>query len=209
MNIEAGALASGATSLPSTVTGFGASATDGAMSPRNSSRRRTPLSLPPHAQSTGYTPASANTTFKPRIVSSSLSVPSSKNFSISASSASAAISCSAPSSSSTLPASSAGIGFNSGAPPSGFHTSILPLSTSITALKPAPAFTGYCTRQTLLPKLSFSASIARSKLAFSWSHLFTMNTMGFLACSARRKLFCVPTSTPPLHVSRIAAVSTT
>ena len=138
-----GPLGSGATSSPRVLNTLGISSTKGTTLPKNSIRRRTPISLPAHTQNTGNIPLDANPLRIPSRISSSVSASDSKNFSIKVSSCSAAASTNALCISIALSISSAGTSSMVGAPPSGPHEYFFMSSTSITALKPGPVVKGY------------------------------------------------------------------
>ena len=89
---EVGPFASGATGTPRVLCTVGISSTNGTTLPKNSISRRTPISLPAHTQKTGNIPRAANPLRIPSRISSSVSDSDSKNFSIKASSCSAAAS---------------------------------------------------------------------------------------------------------------------
>ena len=149
---------SGATSLPSVFCTFGISDTKGTTLPKNSIKRRTPISLPPQTQNTGNIPLAINPLRMPSRISSSDRESCSKNFSIRFSSFSAAASTNALCISIALSISSAGISSIVGAPPSGFHEYFFINNTSISALKPGPVAIGYWIGTTLEPYASFSCS---------------------------------------------------
>ena len=71
---------SGVTSTPSVVTGRGILSVQGTTLPKNSSVRRTHMSRPAHTQNTGNIPRITRPARIPARISSSLNVPSSKNF---------------------------------------------------------------------------------------------------------------------------------
>ena len=146
---------SAATSSPFVLTGLGISLTNGTTLPRNSIIRRTPISFNALTQNTGRMLRSANPLRIPSRISSSVSMPWSKNFSIRFSSFSAAASTSSLLSSCAFPIWSAGISEMVGTPPSGPQLYIFISSTSIMALYPLPGLIGYCTRTILLPNTSF------------------------------------------------------
>ena len=85
-----GPFASGATSSPSEVIKFGILSTQGTILPKNSNVRRTHISFSAETQKTGNISLLSNPLRIPSLISSSLKKPSSKNFSIKASSFSAA-----------------------------------------------------------------------------------------------------------------------
>ena len=140
---EVGPLGSGSTTSPRVLCTFGISDTPGTTLPRNSIKRRTPISLPAHTQNTGNMPRAARPLRIPSRISSSVSESCSKNFSIKPSSFSAAASTSALCSSMALSFSSAGISSMIGAPPSGAQEYFFINSTSISELKLGPVASGY------------------------------------------------------------------
>ena len=82
-------------SLPSVFCTFGISETKGTTFPKNSIKRRTPMSLPPQTQNSGNIPLATNPLRRPSRISSSERESCSKSFSISPSSFSAAASTNA------------------------------------------------------------------------------------------------------------------
>ena len=157
-----GPFASGATSIPSVVTGLGISLTNGTTFPRNSIIRRTPMSRNALTQNTGNILRVIRPFRIPSRISSSVKTPWSKNFSMSPSSFSAAASISFWCRSAAFSFSSAGISRTSGVPPSGFHLYIFIFRTSIIALNDAPHEIGYCICTILFPKDSRSCSMVLS-----------------------------------------------
>ena len=92
---EVGPLESGFTTSPRVLCTGGISSTNGTTLPRNSIKRRTPMSFPAHTQNTGNIPREANPLRIPSRISSSVRESCSKNFSIKVSSCSAAASTNA------------------------------------------------------------------------------------------------------------------
>ncbi|OAV63269.1 hypothetical protein Barb6_03861 [Bacteroidales bacterium Barb6] len=139
-----GAAASVLISCPLVVaTGF-ISAGEGATRLRKFIMRCTHMLCLEEMQKTGNMPRLTKPALMPARRSSSLSVPSSKNFSIRASSFSAAASTRAFCHSAAFSASSAGISKTSGAAsPCFFHRYIFIFSTSTMASNEAPALVGY------------------------------------------------------------------
>ena len=146
-----GPLPSGATSSPRELWAFGISLTKGTTLPKNSIKRRTPISFPPHTQNTGNILRVIKPLRIPKRISSSESVSCSKNFSIRLSSFSAAASTNALWNSIAFSFSSSGISSITGSPPSGFQLYFFISNTSIKLLKSGPVCNGYCTGTHLLP----------------------------------------------------------
>ena len=141
--IDSGPLESGVISSPRVLCSFGISLTNGTTFPRNSIRRLTPISLPAHTQKTGNMERVTSPLRIPSLISSSVSVSSSKNFSIRLSSFSAAASTRILCSSIAFSFSSSGISSIIGIPPSGLQEYFFISNTSINALNPLPVLIGY------------------------------------------------------------------
>ena len=185
----------------------GMSAGDGQALMRKSIKRVTPTPRLAAPQMTGNISRLTIPRWIPRSMSSSLRVISSKNFSIRASSPSAACSMRLLCISSALAISAAGMSWISGAPLPFLKTSIFIIIKSMTALKSSPAFTGYWMGVTLSPKYSFSSRMALSKLALLWSSWFMKNTTGLLVLAAWRQAFSVVASTPDCALTVHTAMS--
>ena len=141
----------------------------------------------------------------PSLISSSVKVSSSKNFSIRLSSFSAAASTRSLCSSIAFSFSSSGISSIIGIPPSGFHEYFFINSTSISALKSFPVLIGYCTCTHFEPYILFMFDIMLSKSHLSESSWLIKKITGFLSFSVYLKLFCVPTSGPYCPFIRMTA----
>ena len=171
--------------------------------------RSTPWSALAEMQSTGKVPRLMTPSLRPRIISSSERVPSSKNLSMSFSSFSAAASMRAACISSALSASEAGISSTIILPPPAGNLRSFLERRSMTESKPIPALTGYCNGSTLAPKLCFSSRKVSSKLAFSWSSWLTTKTTGLCIFLVQRHCDSAPTSTPFWALMTMTAVSAT
>ena len=159
---EVGPSESGFTTSPRVLCTGGISSTNGTTLPRNSIRRRTPISLPAQTQNTGNIPREASPLRIPSRISSSVKESCSKNFSIRPSSCSAAASTKALCISVAFSISSAGISSIVGAPPSGPHEYFFIKSTSINELKFGPVASGYCTGTTFGPYMVCNCSSTMS-----------------------------------------------
>ena len=124
---------------------------EGHTSMMNSISLLVPMSFLPERQNTGYISPFMNPIFSPLFTSSSERVPSAKNFSINASSFSAAISISAAFMSSAWPANSAGISFSSRVPFSSLKMYCFIFRMSMNPLKADPVAVGNCSTTGLLP----------------------------------------------------------
>ena len=124
-------------------------------------------------QNTGKQVRAIMPSFRPCRISSSVSSPCSKYFSISASSFSAAFSTSSLCRASARSFSLSGIGSFSGLPPSSLNTYMRIFSRSMMRWKPSPCSTGYCITVTAPPKWSFACATVLSKSACGWSSWFT------------------------------------
>ena len=122
---------------------LGISFTKGTTFPKNSIKRRTPLSCPAQTQNTGKMLLVTKPLRIPSRNSSSVRLSVSKNFSIKLSSFSAAASTRALCNSRAFSFSSSGISSIIGIPPSSFQEYFFINKTSIISLKFEPVCTGY------------------------------------------------------------------
>ena len=171
--------------------------------------RPLPMLSLPEAQKTGKICWCAKAILSPLASSSSLRLPSSKNFSIRLSSFSAAASTSTWCMACARPTSLSGMAFFSGLPPSLGNTYMTIRSVSMIVLNPLPVCKGYWKGMTLGPNLDLICSRVVSKLAFSWSSWLTTKRQGVSNFSMYSQRSSVPTSTPLAALTIITAVSAT
>ena len=162
------------------------------------------------AHSTGNTRPAATPRLSPASSSSCVSVPASKNFSISASSASATISISASRAACAGPSSSAGIALSEGLPlPSAANVHAFIATRSTTPRNAFSSPIGSCTGTTARPNTARSDSSDRSRLARSRSSRLRTTMRGTSSSSAAAQIFSVETSTPATASTTTSAASAT
>ena len=161
-------------------------------------------------QTSGNTRAAAVALRRPSTTSSSVSVPASKNFSISFSSASATISIRASRAVSTAAVMSAGTGPSVNAPlPSALKTKALRVIKSTTPRKFFSSPIGSWMGITVRLHASRSDSSDRSRLARSRSRRFSTTRRGRRRSSLVSQTFSVCTMTPPTASTTTRAASAT
>ncbi len=142
-NAEAASLTSKPSTLPFFVFSKAASLGTGQLSLIKSIKVSTPWSVFAAVHSTGKVLPLSMPKCNPFLISSSVSVPSSKNFSMSDSSFSAAFSIRVLCNSSAFAFSLSGISLTTAVPPLEGKLSCFICSTSITVSNPTPALIGY------------------------------------------------------------------
>ncbi len=167
-----------------------------------------PIFLSPDVQKTGKIFPARTPRLRPALSSSWVSVPASKNFSISASSASATISMSASRAalacSATVSGTAPSVIFPDSSPANVY--AFIP-TRSTTPVNPCSTPMGICTGTQFRPSTERMDSRARSRLARSRSSRLSAMSRGSWNSSARPHVFSVETSTPPTASMTTSAAS--